>query len=51
MQDGSSNITQDDDADKTYELPILKNILSKRDKNEIPKQLEFFEGGQNGEIT
>ena len=37
---------------KTNGLPIpkLTEILSKIDKGEVPKQLEFFEGGQNKEF-
>ena len=36
-----------DDDQKINELPIpeLTEILSKIDKGEVPKQLEFFEGG------
>ena len=42
---------QEDDQ-KINELPIseLTEILSKIDKGEVPKQLEFFEGGQNKEF-
>ena len=52
VQDGSASITLDNDADKTNGLPIptLTDILSKIDKGEVPKQLEFFEGGQNREF-
>ena len=37
---------------KINELPIpkLTEILSKIDNGEVPKQLEFFEGGQNKEF-
>ena len=37
---------------KINELPIpeLTEIFSKIDKGEVPKQLEFFEGGQNKEF-
>ena len=52
VQDGSASITLDNDADKINGLPIptLTDILSKIDKGEVPKQLEFFEGGQNREF-
>ena len=52
VQDGSASITLDNDADKINGLPIptLPDILSKIDKGEVPKQLEFFEGGQNREF-
>ena len=31
-------------------IPDLTEILSRIDKGEVPKQLEFFEGGQNKEF-
>ena len=31
-------------------IPELTEILSKIDKEQVPKQLEFFEGGQNKEF-
>ena len=31
-------------------IPDLTEILSRTDKGEVPKQLEFFEGGQNKEF-
>ena len=50
---GGKYISQDNDDDqKINELPIpeLTEILSKIDKGEVPKQFEFFEGGQNKEF-
>ena len=37
---------------KKNELPVpeLTEILSKIDKGEVPKQFEFFVGGQNKEF-
>ena len=48
---GGGYLRQEDDK-KTNELPILEltEILSKIDQGEVPKQLEFFEGGQNKEF-
>ena len=46
---GGKYVSQDNDNDqKINELPIpeLTEILSKIDKGEVPKQLEFFEEGQ-----
>ena len=52
VQDGSANITLENDVDKINGLPIptLTDILSKIGKGEVPKQLEFFECGQNREF-
>ena len=54
VEDGDGKyVSQDNDDDqKINELPIpeLTEILSKIDKGEAPKQLEFFEGGQNKEF-
>ena len=54
VEEGSGKfVGQDNDDDqKTNELPIpeLTEILSKIDKREVPKQLEFFEGGKNKEF-
>ena len=33
-----------------FPIPELTENLSKIDKGEVPKQLEFFEGGQNKEF-
>ena len=47
---GGKYVSQDNDDDqKINELPIpeLIEILSKIDKEEAPKQPEFFEGDQN----
>ena len=53
VEDGSGGgyLSQEDNQ-KINELPIpeLTEILSKIDKGEVPKQLEFFEGGQNKEF-
>ena len=50
VEDGSGGgyLGQEDDQ-KINELPIpeVREILSKIDKGEVPKQLEVFEGGQN----
>ena len=48
---GGGYLGQEEDQ-KINELPIpeLTEILSKIDKGEAPKQLEFFEGGQNKEF-
>ena len=48
---GVGYLGQEDDQ-KITELPIpeLTEILSKIDKGEVPKQFEFFEGGQNKEF-
>ena len=54
VEDGDGKyVSQDNDDDqKINELPIpeLTEILSKIDKGEVPKQFEFFEGGQNKEF-
>ena len=54
VEDGDGKyVSQDNNDDqKINELPIpeLTEILSKIDKGEAPKQLEFFEGGQNKEF-
>ena len=50
---GGKYVSQDNDDDqKINELPIpeLIEILSKIDKEEAPKQPEFFEGDQNKEF-
>ena len=49
--DGGVYLGQKDDQ-KINELPIpeLTEILFKIGKAEVPKQLEFFEGGQNKEF-
>ena len=53
VEDGSGGeyLGQEDDQ-KINELPIpeLTEILSKIDKDEVPKQLDFFEGDQNKEF-
>ena len=53
VEDGSGGeyLGQEDDQ-KINELsiPELTEILSKIDKDEVPKQLEFFEGDQNKEF-
>ena len=48
---GGGYLGQEEDQ-KINELPIpeLTEILSKIDKGEVPKQFEFFEGGQNKEF-
>ena len=38
---------EDDQKINEFPIPELTEILSKIDKGEVPKQLEFFEGGQN----
>ena len=45
----STKIIDDKNDEKMNELPIpqLTEILSKIDKGEVPKQLNFFEGGEN----
>ena len=45
----STKIIDDKNDEKRNELPIpqLTKILSKINKGEVPKQLNFFEGGQN----
>ena len=49
---GGGGYLGQEDNQKINELPIpeLTEILSKIDKGEVPKQLEFFEGGQNKEF-
>ena len=45
----STKIIDDKNDEKRNELPIpqLTKILSKINKGEVPKQLNFFEGGEN----
>ena len=45
----STKIIDDKNDEKRNELPIpqLTKILSKINKGEVPKQLHFFEGGEN----
>ena len=45
----SQKIFDDKDDEKINELPIpqLTEILWKIDKGKVPKQLNFFEGGEN----
>ena len=53
IQDGGGGgYLGQEDNQKINELPIpeLAEILIKIDKVEVPKQLEFFEGGQNKEL-
>ena len=49
---GGGGCLGQEDNQKINESPIseLTEILSKIDKGEVPKQLEFFEGGQNKEF-
>ena len=51
VEDGTK-IINDKTDEKINELPIphLTEILSKIDKGEVPKQLNFFEGGENTEF-
>ena len=51
VEDGTK-IIDDKNDEKINELPIpqLTEILSKIDKREVPKQLNFFEGGENTEF-
>ena len=48
VEDGQK-IFDDKDDEKINELPIpqLAEILWKTDKGKVPKQLNFFEGGEN----
>ena len=48
VEDGTK-IINDKTDEKINELPIphLTEILSKIDKDEVPKQLNFFKGGEN----
>ena len=48
----STKIIDDKNDEKMNELPIpqLTEILSKIDKGEVPKQLDFFEGRENKEL-
>ena len=48
----STKIIDDKNNVKINELPIqqLTEILSKIDKGEVPKPLNFFEGGENIEF-
>ena len=51
---GGKYVSQDNDDDqKINRLPIpeLREILSKIDKGEVPKQLAFFEAGQNKNLN
>ena len=41
---------EDDQKINGLPIPELTEILSKIGKAEVPKQLEFFEGGQNKEF-
>ena len=41
---------EDDQKINEFPIPELTENLSKIDKGEVPKQLEFFEGGQNKEF-
>ena len=54
VEKGSGKFVGQDNNDdqKTNELPIpeITGILSKIDKREVPKQLEFFEGDKNKEF-
>ena len=52
IEDVGGNYLDQNDDEKINELPIaeLTEILSKVDKGEVPKQLKFFEGGQNQEF-
>ena len=45
----STKVIDDKNDEKRNELPIpqLTKILSKINKGEVPKQLNFFEGGEN----
>ena len=45
----STKVIDDKNDEKINKLPIpqLTKILSKIDKGELPKQLNFFEGGEN----
>ena len=45
----STKIIDDKNDEKRNELPIpqLTKILFKINKGEVPKQLNFFEGGEN----
>ena len=51
VEDGTK-IIDDKNDEKINELPIpqLTEILSKIDKREVSKQLNFFEGGENTEF-
>ena len=51
VEDGTKIIDDKNDK-KINELPIQKStkILSKTDKGEVPKQLNFFKGGENIEF-
>ena len=55
VKDGSGKyVNQDNNDDQKInelQIPELTKILSKIDKGEVPKQLEFFEGGQNKEFA
>ena len=52
QDDGGGGYLRQEDDQKINESPIpqLTEILSKIDKCELPKQLEFFDGGQNKEF-
>ena len=52
VEDGSNYVDGQNNDQKINELPIpeLTEILSKIDKGEVPKQLEYFERGQNKEF-
>ena len=45
-----SQDNNDDQKLNELHIPELREILSKIDKGEVPKQLEFFEGGKNKEF-
>ena len=51
-EDGGGNCLSQDDDQKINELliPELREVSSKIDKGKVPKQLEFFEAGQNKEF-
>ena len=52
VEDWGNHVGSQNNDQKINELPIpkLTETLSKIDKGEVPKQLEFFEGGQNKEF-
>ena len=52
VEDWGNHVGGQNNDQKINELPIpkLTETLSKIDKGEVPKQFEFFEGGQNKEF-
>ena len=51
VDDGGGYLGQEDNQKiKELHIPELTEILSKIDRGEVPKQLEFFERGQNKEF-